>query len=89
MVARWSDSTYFLYGSKDYLVAHLPIRTHADSMTICSVRNCGFWMKNCDQPKLHFCSASMRAHREMALAGVGQAAVLAPYINVSYFFKNK
>ena len=59
VVARWSDSTYFLYGSKDYLVTHLPIRTHADSMTICSVRNCGFWMKNCDQPKLHFCSASM------------------------------
>ena len=42
-----------------------------------------FLEKNCDQPKLRFCSASMLAHREMTLAGVGQAVGLAPYIRAS------
>lgn len=91
VVARWTDFTYFLYGSRDYLDAHPPIATLADLRShpfvayiddylLC--QELRFLEKICEAPKLRFCSTSMLAHKEAVLAGIG-LAVLAPYIGAS------
>ncbi len=91
VVCRWSDYTYFLYGSRDYLDAHEPIETRADLAGHPFIayiddyllsEELRFLEKLCEQPNLRFCSTSMLAHREAALAGIG-LAVLAPYIGAS------
>lgn len=91
VVGRWSDYTYFLYGSRDYLAACDPIETRADLARHPFVayiddfllsQELHFLEKLCDTPKLRFCSTSMLAHKEAVLAGIG-LAVLAPYIGAS------
>lgn len=91
VVVRWSDFTYFLYGSQDYLATREPIRTRADLAAhpfiayiddYLLIPELRFLEKLCDKPNLRFCSTSMLAHKEAALAGVG-LAVLAPYIGAS------
>ena len=91
VVSRWSDFTYFLYGSQDYLAAHPPIRTRADLAAHPFIayiddyllsQELHFLEKLCEKPNLRFCSTSMLAHREAVLSGVG-LAVLAPYIGSS------
>ncbi|CDI01629.1 putative transcriptional regulator (LysR family) [Candidatus Competibacter denitrificans Run_A_D11] len=89
VVARWTDYSYFLYGSRDYLDQHGPITTRADLarhpfvayiddyLLIPELR---FLEKLCDKPNLRFSSTSMLAHKEAVLAGVG-LAVLTPYIS--------
>ena len=91
IVCRWSDYTYFLYGSRDYLKAHAPIATHADLAAHPFIayiddyllsEELRFLGQLCENPNLRFCSTSMLAHREAVLAGIG-LAVLAPYIGAS------
>lgn len=91
VVTRWSDFTYFLYGARDYLAAHPPIRSRADLAGHPFIayiddyllsQELRFLEKLCDKPNLRFCSTSMLAHKEAALTGVG-LAVLAPYIGAS------
>ena len=89
VVARWTDYSYFLYGSRDYLDQHGPITTRADLarhpfvayiddyLLIPELR---FLEKLCDKPNLRFSSTSMLAHKEAVLAGVGLAG-LTPYIS--------
>ncbi|MER2528455.1 MAG: LysR family transcriptional regulator [Candidatus Competibacter denitrificans] len=89
VVARWTDYSYFLYGSRDYLDQHGPITARADLarhpfvayiddyLLIPELR---FLEKLCDKPNLRFSSTSMLAHKEAVLAGVG-LAVLTPYIS--------
>lgn len=91
VVARWTDFTYFLYGSRAYLEAHEPITTQADLakhpfiayiddyLLIPELR---FLEKLCEKPNLRFSCTSMLAHKEAVLAGVG-LAVLTPYISAS------
>lgn len=88
VVCRWTDYTYFLYGSRDYLEARGPIETRADLARHSFVayiddfllsQELRFLEKLCDAPKLRFCSTSMLAHKEAVLAGIG-LAVLTPYI---------
>lgn len=89
VVARWTDYSYFLYGSRDYLNTHEPITTRADLAQHPFVayiddfllsQELHFLEKLCEVPKLRFCSTSMLAHKEAVLAGIG-LAVLTPYIS--------
>lgn len=89
VVARWTDYSYFLYGSRDYLNTHEPITTRADLAQHPFVayiddfllsQELHFLEKLCEAPKLRFCSTSMLAHKEAVLAGIG-LAVLTPYIS--------
>lgn len=89
VVTRWTDYSYFLYGSRDYLDQHDPIVTRADLARHSFVayiddfllsQELHFLEKLCETPKLRFCSTSMLAHKEAVLAGVG-LAVLTPYIS--------
>jgi DNA-binding transcriptional LysR family regulator len=88
VVCRWTDYTYYLYASADYLKAHGPITTRADLAhhpfiayidDFLLSEELHFLEKLCENPKLRFCCTSMLAHKEAVLAGVG-LAVLTPYI---------
>ena len=89
VVARWTDYSYFLYGSRGYLEACGPITTRAELARHPFIayiddfllsQELRFLEKLCEAPKLRFCSTSMLAHKEAVLAGVG-LAVLTPYIS--------